>query len=158
MDILAHVSNQLGKSWIPAIYAERIRTLRTRSYDLPVSEKENQPVVLHTLLGVELKVGRSRLTCPDLGTARYLAVFAAAGCQKVAVPYDITLIPALADEIEAAWHRTIDIFERSTADLAPQAAGKARARLIRAIRDEIAKIGAGEMMPLFNTSTRQRDS
>lgn len=158
MDLLTLISDQLGNSWIPAIYAERIRTQRTRSYDLPVAEKENQPVVLHTLLGVELKVGRTRITCPDLGTARYLAVFAALGCKKVAVPYDITLIPTLADEIEAAWRRTIEMLEKNTGALAPQAAGKARARLIKAIRDEIAKIGAGEMMPLFNTSTRQRES
>jgi hypothetical protein len=34
--------------------------------------------------------------------------------------------------------------------------GRTRAAVIRQMREEIRKIGAGEMMPLFNKPTRQR--
>lgn len=158
MDLLTQIREKLDSDWIPYIYEENIRPLRTRSFEMDIPERENSPVVLHTLLGVELKIGRSRLSCPDLGTARYLAVFAAFGCQKVAVPYDITAIPQLADQLENAWTVTFKTLEDLTRSESPQIAGRTRARIVKAIRDEIAAIGAGERMPLFNTSTRQRET
>lgn len=156
MDVLKQLCEKLGSGWIPAIYEEDVRPLRTRSFDMDIPERENAPVVLHTLLGVELKVGRVRISCPDLGTARYLAVFAAFGCQKIAVPYDITAIPGLADRLESAWTATFNALDELAAADSPQAAGRLRAKIVKAIREEIAEIGAGERMPLFNTSTRQR--
>lgn len=158
MDIVAQIREDLGSEWIPSIYEDQIRPLRTRSFEMPIPAKENEPVVLHTLLGVELKVARTRIPCPDLGTARYLAVFAALGCGQIAVPYDITAIPGFADLLESAWNSTFISFAKHTVGMAPQTVGKTRARLIRAIREEIALIGAGEKMPLFNTSTRQRET
>jgi hypothetical protein len=158
MDLLTQIRDEIDSDWIPYIYEENIRPRRTRSFEMDIPERENSPVVLHTLLGVELKIGRMRLSCPDLGTARYLAVFAAFGCQKVAVPYDITAIPPLADQLENAWTVTFKKLEDLTRAESPQTAGRTRARLVKAIRDEIAEIGAGERMPLFNTSTRQRET
>src|SRR5690606_18750554 len=114
------------------------------------------PEILHTLLGVELKIGRRRIACPDLSTARYLRVFARLGCRKFAILYDISRIPAAADELESAWHRTMLNFNARTADAAPQTKGRLRAALIREIREELRRIGAGEKMPLFNKPTRRR--
>ncbi|MDM7922779.1 MAG: hypothetical protein QUS14_10810 [Pyrinomonadaceae bacterium] len=158
MDLITQVRKTLGSEWISTVYESDVRPLRTRSFDLAIPQRENRPVVLHTLLGVELKVGRVRISCPDLGTARYLAVFAALGCTKVAVPYDITQVPVLSDRLERAWSRTFEELERVGRDIPPQSLGKMRARIVRELRNEIAAIGAGERMPLFNTSTRQRDN
>ena len=151
------IAEQLGNDWIPHLYSERVRPQRTRSFELNVPEKENKPYVLHTLLGVELKVGNNRLSCPDLATARYLRVFARLGCRHIAIPYDITRISVLADELEVAWHRTLLLMEEGFKQKSPQAKGRARSALIRQIRDEINAIGAGEAMPGFNQSTRQRN-
>jgi hypothetical protein len=112
--------------------------------------------IQHTLLGVELKAGRRRLLCPDLATARYLAVFARAGCEHLAVPYDITKISQLADELESSWHRMFLL-------AAHHAAGKSEAFktrigrvLMGKIKAEVSEAGAGTSVPEFKQSTRQR--
>ena len=128
---------------IPAIYREKVRTQRTRSYEMDIPERENKPEILFTLLGIELKVGKLRLACPDLSTARYLLVFARLGCRSIAIPYDITRISVLADELEVAWQT---LLLRNV-----QASGRARSAIIKRIRAEIAEVGAGEKMPEFKT-------
>src|SRR6476620_7080141 len=75
-DIAAEVTQQLGSLSITAIYRDKIRPLRTRQYDLRAPARTVPIEILHTLLGIELKIGNRRLLCPDLATARYLAVFA----------------------------------------------------------------------------------
>jgi len=139
----------LGEEWIPAIYGVRVRADRTRSYELKVPKKENAAEIQYTLLGIELKVGRRRIACPDLATARYLRVFARLGCPSFAVPYDITRISPIADELETAWQRML-------LELESNGMGDMRQRALRAIREEIAAIGPGDPMPLFDRETRQR--
>lgn len=151
-------SEKLPNAWIPAIYREKVRGQRTRSYEMDVPERENAAEILFTLLGIELKVGRKRFACPDLATARYLSVFARIGCRVVAIPYDITKISLLADELEVAWQKMILVHAESAAELSPQARGKSRAALIRLVRTEVAEYGAGDAMPEFKNSTRQRKS
>lgn len=155
MDIAAEIRDKLGPEWIPEIY-RGVRAGRTRSYRMEIPERENRADIQHTLLGIELKVGKVRLSCPDLSTARFLRVFARIGCRDVAIPYDITRIPALADQLECAWQKTLLLFEEAAAGKVPQVKGKMRAGLIKQVRGEVGEIGAGEMMPQFNTSTRQR--
>ena len=140
------------------IYREKIRTLRTRAYTLTISERENPVEIQHTLLGVELKVGNIRLACPDLSTARYLQVFARLGCQEIAIPYDITKISTLADELESSWQQTLLHFEEITIGKTPSAIGRLRSGLVKDIRNELDEIGAGEKMPQFKQSTKQRIS
>lgn len=147
--------NDLGPIWIPQIYEETIRPMRTRSYELNFPERENVPEILHTLLGIELKVGKTRIACPDLATARYLAVFARIGCRSIAVPYDITKLSALADEFETAWHRLKLVFESASANR-PEPNTRAWSALVRSVRLDLNTIGAGMKMPLFNRSTKQR--
>lgn len=103
------VKQQLGDAWLPHIYRDRVRTKRTRSYNFESLTARRRVEIQHTLLGVEVKAGRRRLLCPDLATARYLSVFARAGCEQVAVPYDITSISQLADELESSWHRMFSV-------------------------------------------------
>lgn len=148
----------LGESWIPTIYRDRVRSQRTRSYAMEIPERENQAEILFTLLGIELKVGRRRLACPDLATARYLLVFARLGCRNVAIPYDITRISVIADELEVAWQKMILQNEEKNKGNRPQIKGRARSALIKRMRDEITVFGAGPVMPEFKNSTKQRKS
>lgn len=156
MTAVAEIRNAIGDSWIPQIYADRVRPLRTRAFEMDIAERESLPEIMDTLLGCELKAGRVRVQCPTRPVARYLAVFARLGCRKVAVPYDITQIPELADEFERAWAVAERQLASAAAALSPQSAGRLRAAVIREMRTEIAKIGSGELMPLFDTSTKQR--
>lgn len=149
---------ELAEEWIPEIYREKVKSQRTRSFEIDVSAKENAVEILHTLLGIQLKTGHRMIGCPDLRTARYLRVFARLGCSSVAIPYDITGISSIADELDSSWHKTLLLFERDSGDELPQTKGKRRAALIRAMRNEIEETGAGGLMPLFDTETRQREN
>jgi hypothetical protein len=151
------IAASMGLEWLPTIYSEKVRTLRTRSYALEVPQKENRALIQHTLLGIELKVGKVRMTCPDLSTARYLRVFARIGCGEVAIPYDISQIPGLADELESSWQKTLLLANEKAKGRSQAAASRIRSLVISALRDEVKRIGAGEKMPLFNTETRQRN-
>jgi hypothetical protein len=83
-------------------------------------------------------------------------VFARLGCREVAIPYDITKISVIADEFETAWHKMMLLLNAETRQLSPSAAGRARSMLVRKLRDEIAAIGPGSVMPAFDRETRQR--
>jgi hypothetical protein len=154
--IVESVRAELAGDWIPTLYSERVRSQRTRSFHLDVPAKENKPEILHTLLGIELKVGNRRLACPDLPTARYLRVFARLGCSHVAVPYDITKISVIADELETSWHHMLLVLDHETKTLESSTAGRVRSALLRKLRDELNEIGPGDIMPAFNHQTRQR--
>lgn len=152
----AQVKAELDDAWLPHIYRERIRSKRTRSYRFAGLTKEPRVEIQHTLLGVELKAGRRRLLCPDLATARYLSVFARAGCEYVAVPYDITSISQLADELESSWHRMFLLADQHAAGKSEAFRTRIRRVLVKNIRAEISAAGAGTSMPEFRQSTRQR--
>lgn len=151
------IKDMLGETWLPRFYVERILTSRTRSHQLPIAPaKPEQVNVQHTLLGVELKIGRRRLSCPDLATARYLATFARAGCPQVAVPYDISRISRLADELESSWQRMLLLIEHLAAGRNQTYRTRLRNILIAEARVEIGRAGAGALVPQFNQNTKQR--
>lgn len=143
------IQEKLGETWLPRIYRERILRLRTRSYHFETANPKARIVIQHTLLGVELKVGRRRLLCPDLATARYLSVFARVGSSDVAVPYDITKISHIADELESSWYRMLLLVEQEAGKESPKVRGRLRGLLIARIGAEIAAAGAGTRMPEF---------
>src|SRR5829696_514101 len=142
-------NTEIDDSSLPMIYAQKIRTLRTRSCTLDIPERENDAFILHTLLGIELQVGRRRFACPDLATARYMRVFARLGSRQFAIPYDITKISTLADELETAWQRSLLVLEKSSGGLSDQQRKRKRSLLVKSIRAEIAEIGPGDKMPEF---------
>lgn len=156
MKLAVKIREEMGEEWIPAIYQEKIRPMRTRCVELDIPERENFPSILITLLGVELKIGRRRISCPNVNTARYLLAFVRAGCRKIAVPYDITMIGPMADLLEVAWGKIDGIIARTAGDSSPQMRGRLRSRLISDIRCEVERIGAGAMMPHFDKPTKQR--
>lgn len=153
---LQKISSELGDSWLPRVYVQRVLKLRTRAYEFPAMAKNATPQVQHTLLGIELKVGGHRMLCPDLATARYLSVFARIGCRAVAIPYDITKISMVADELDSSWHRMLLISDRLTADRNTAFRARIRRLIIGKVRDEIAIAGAGPPVPEFKPSTKQK--
>ncbi|MFN0085483.1 MAG: hypothetical protein ACKVX9_08860 [Blastocatellia bacterium] len=149
--------DRMGEAAISAIYRDRVRTTRTRSFTLNPPPRRAAVEIMHTLLGIELKIGKRRLSCPDLATARYLSVFARLGVAEVAVPYDITRISRLADDLESGWHRMLMLAEHLTAEGAgPRLRSRVESKLISMERDEITARGAGPAMPQFNQNTKQR--
>jgi len=150
------IQKQLGETWLPRIYRERILKLRTRSYHFENAKPSERVLIQHTLLGVELKVGRRRLLCPDLATCRYLSVFARVGCKDVAVPYDITKISHLADELESSWYRMLLLVEQEARTESTRFKGRLRGLLLAKIRAEIEAAGPGARVPEFRQSTKQR--
>jgi hypothetical protein len=150
------VREQLAGAWLPQIYRERILKLRTRSYHFEISGVPKRVLIQHTLLGVELKVGRKRFLCPDLATARYLSVFARLGCKDVALPYDITKISQLADELESSWYRMWLLADQETGAKSGSFKSRLRGALLAEIRAEIGAAGAGTRIPEFKQSTKRQ--
>ena len=155
-DAAQKIQQQLGETWLPRIYRERILKLRTRSYHFDTLTPSGSVVIQHTLLGVELKLGRKRLLCPDLATARYLSIFARIGCKDVALPYDITKISQFADEFESSWYRMLLLAAQEAKSQSTRFKGRLHGLLLAKIRAEIAEAGAGTRVPEFKQSTKQR--
>jgi hypothetical protein len=137
----------MADDWLPNLYKTRVRSQRTRSMHLDITARENKAEILYTLLGIELKIGRRRFSCPDLATARYLRVFARIGCRDFAIPYDISKISGIADELETSWQRSLVLVEGKSPN---------RTALIKTLRAEINAYGPGDPMPLFDRETSQR--
>ena len=65
---LDQIKTALNDSWLPQVYVERVLNSRTRAYEFPKLPQNAKVEIQHTLLGIELKVGRQRMLCPDLAT------------------------------------------------------------------------------------------
>ena len=86
---------------INAIYRNRVLAQRVRPVTL--LGRKCQPRMMYTFLGFELKLGRKRVTCPDVSTARYLMIFAEIGLERVQIPYDPTQTARLLPELESCF-------------------------------------------------------
>lgn len=150
------IQEKLGETWLPRMYRERILRLRTRAYHFETANPKARIDIQHTLLGVELKIGRRRLLCPDLATARYLSVFARVGSTDVAVPYDITKISHIADELESSWYRMLLLVEQDAGKETPRFRSRVRGVLIAKIRAEITAAGSGTRIPEFRLIPKRR--
>ena len=153
---LDQIKTALNESWLPQVYVERVLKSRTRAYEFPKLPQNAKVEIQHTLLGIELKAGRRRMLCPDLATARYLSVFARIGCQRVAVPYDITRISLIADALESSWHRMLLVSDEITSGHDHTFRARVQRQIIAKVRDEITEAGAGPRVPQFKQSTKQR--
>lgn len=157
MKIQAKIRESMAKDWLPSIYAEKIRSQRTRSIHIDVPERENRAEINYTLLGIEVQVGKRRFTCPDLATARYIRVMVRIGCRDFAIPYDITKVSVAADDLETSWQRALIILEEATRDKGTKSIAAIRSRLVKAIREAVREMGPGDAMPAFDRQTRQRE-
>ena len=154
-EFLTRIRIDLGDAWLPRIYCERILKMRTRAYRFPQLSRVALPEIHHTLLGIELKAGQHRMLCPDLATARYLLVFARLRTPAVAIPYDITKISQLADELESSWQRMLLLADKLTRGRGLTFRTRVRQQLLGKVRAEIADAGPGASIPEFKQSTRQ---
>jgi hypothetical protein len=154
--LVSEIKSRMRSDWPAAVYRERVLPTRTRSHAVPAAGRNAPVEVQHTLLGIELKVGRKRVSCPDYATARYLSVFARLGVTQVAVPYDITKISALADDLESACQRVLLLAGHLTEGRGAAFGSRVRAAALREARREVEEAGAGAAVPQFKQSTRQR--
>ncbi len=146
----------LDTEWIPAIYREQVLTDRTRRYALKCPDGVRRVEIVHTLLGIEVKLEGRRLLVPDLALARYLAVFAHIGAEVIAIPYEITRIPYVADRLERSWQRLLRLVEQMTEGRSATFRARVRSRLMRWMREELRALGAGAPYPSFEMKARRR--
>lgn len=155
-DIVEQVFRLMDGSTVADVYRDRVLSDRTRRYELKLSKPAVSVEILHTLLGIELRVGRRRLLCPDLATARYLRVFARIGVATVAIPYDITQVSRVADELESAWHRAVLLADHASDGRSDRLKSRVRRGLVARTREAVDRLGAGARKPVFLQTTRQR--
>jgi hypothetical protein len=74
----------------------------------------------------------------------------------IAVPYDITQISRIADELESGWHRMMLLVDHLTDGRTERLRAAVRRRLISDTRAAVASLGAGSRFPEFDQTTRQR--
>jgi len=156
IQIAEEITRLLGEQSIESIYRDKILTGRTRQYEMKPPKKGAEVEIIHTLLGVELKVGNRRLLCPDLATARYLSVFARLGCETIAVPYDITNTSRLADELESSWYRMLLLIESMAEGRSARLRRMVERHLIATTRKSIAEAGSGPKYPAFAQPARRK--
>jgi|SRR5262244_1575389 len=152
-DLLFEIEQTMGDTWLPEIYRQILRS-RTRAYQFPAISHKTKSQIQHTLLGIELKIGRRRMLCPDLATARYLAIFARIGAKAVAIPYDITQISQAADALDSSWHRMFLIGDSLAAGKSTAFRARLRQALIGKVRGEISEAGAGPVVPRFRQDVK----
>jgi hypothetical protein len=58
---------------------------------------------MKTFLGYEVQLGRKRVTCPDIQTARYLQIFGEIGLDSVLIPYEPNRTTELLPELEGVF-------------------------------------------------------
>jgi hypothetical protein len=152
------IETELADSWLPRIYRDQILRLRTRAYTFPTIAKGSRIEIHHTLLGIELKAGRRRMLVPDLATARYLSIFARLGVAEVAIPYDITRISSIADDLETSWRRMLLLADQVAPTNNSALRARLRRQLIGKVRAEIIAAGSGTRIPEFKQRTKQRSN
>lgn len=154
--VAVRVKMALGEEWIPAIYRQHVLADRTRRYALNCPTGARRVEILHTLLGIEVKLDGRRILVPDLAVARYLAVFARIGAEAIAIPYDITRISRVADWLEQSWQRLLLLVEHHAGGRSPYFQARVRSCLQRWVREELQALGAGAPYPSFERTTRRR--
>ena len=84
-----------------AIYRDRVLPLQTRQVTL--LGRKCHAVLMKTFLGYELQLGRKRITCPDLITARYLRIFAELGVRTIQIPYNPARTASIFPDLEESF-------------------------------------------------------
>ncbi len=117
---------------IRQIYSD-VEQRRTRKVELLGKKCDAQ--ILYTFLGFEVKMGRKRLTCPDMVSARYLRIFAELGMHQILIPYDPTQTALVLDGLEPALDRIKELLLEAGLDrLAHQ---RALRRIYQRIRHDL---------------------
>jgi len=125
---------------IRQIYAE-LRRRPTRRVELLGRKCDAQ--VLYTFLGFEVKMGRKRLTCPDVVSARYLCLFAELGMPDIRIPYDPTHTRLVLAGLEPALDRIKELLlEEKVSQKTHQRAVR---RVYKRLREALLQEDGGEV-------------
>jgi hypothetical protein len=117
---------------------ERIRqiyccdVLKKKHRELQLLGRKCSPQILYTFLGYELKMGRKRVSCPDISSARYLKLFAEIGMHSARMPYDPTHTALVLTGLEHSLHEIHRLL--LTKDLTPVQHRRALRRTYAKIR------------------------
>jgi hypothetical protein len=90
---------------------------------------------MKTFLWYELQLGRKRITCPDLITARYLRIFAELGVRTIQIPYNPARTASILPDLEESFIATQQIIRKEAGEKSDakrwtrQVYGKIRAEL-----------------------------
>ncbi len=130
---------------IGQLYVNRVLSQRTRR--VPLLGRKCQPHIMYTFLGFEVKMGRKRVTCPDMATARYLKIFAELGMDSVQIPYDPSQTARIVPLLETA-------FDRIKASLSKQECDRVQfqavlRRMYKELRDELKGGKKADRRPTF---------
>ena len=112
-----------------------VRQRRTRQVELLGKKCDAQ--ILYTFLGFEVKMGRQRLTCPDMVSARYLRIFGELGMGQVLIPYDPTQTALILDGLEPALDRIKELLLQ--AELDRSAHQRALRQIYKMIRQQLSE-------------------
>ena len=156
LEIVSEIDRLTGRNTIDAVYRDKVISDRSRYYEIGSTGKKPEVQIIYTLLGFELKIGRRRLLCPDLATARYLSVFANIGCEKIAVPYDITRVSRIADELESIWRQMLLLVDQLTAGRSPRLRSIVMKSLKQGLNRKINEMGPGDKFPQFSPPKKRR--
>lgn len=132
---------------IGQLYTDRVLSQHTRR--VPLLGRKCQPRIMYTFLGFEVKMGRKRVTCPDMGTARYLKLFAELGMDSVQIPYDPSQTAQIVPQLEAA-------FDQIKASLSKQESNRVQRQAVlrrtyKKLRDELKKAKTADPRPVETT-------
>lgn len=97
-----------------AIYRDRVLPLQTRR--VPLLGRKCKAVLMKTFLGYELQLGRKRITCPDLITARYLRIFAELGVRAIEIPYNPTRTASILPDLEESFATAQQIMQEEAGE------------------------------------------
>ncbi len=146
----------LDRDWPPEIYRSEVLSSGIRRFQFNRTPRSRAIHIVQNLLGIELTLGHQRISVPDLGTARYLAVFARLGVRNVAIPYDITRIPKIADRLEGAYQRLLLQIDYLTRSASPRSAQSLRQRAFRQLRADFRALESADGHPQSGRVQRSR--
>ena len=141
-----------------SVYRDEVLTDRTRCVRL--RGRKCHPEIITTLLGLEVRAGKKRITCPDMTTARYLKLFSELGLATVQIPYDPTQTARILPRLETAFERLNESLDSASTGKNQRLAEKRRAyaKLRRYVEEDCTP---GENQKLATSSSmvpRTRDA
>lgn len=124
---------ELEMGRIEALYREHVLGGRVRFVSLP--GRKCSPRIMDTLMGFEIRAGAHKVICPDITSARYLAIFTELGLGRICIPYDPTRTARILPELEDSFRRVKEFLSGDPdARTARQRMGRTYAKLRERLR------------------------
>jgi len=118
-----------------AFYRKEVIPHPHRRVNLP-GRRCRAPRIITTLLGFELQIRDTRISCPDLATAEYLKIFARIGAPELLMPINPTITADILDEMTRIWEKFDAACRKMEAGGQKSKAGRLRGKLKAKIETE----------------------